>query len=301
MGRRFLACLVSIGLLAAVVLPAGAGAEPSGRRRRVGAHQAADEWPAPGRRPLPRRRTLRSLRIPARVHRGAARWGPCGPGAEATRPQPGRPGQPGRDPAAAGRLRWRPRRVLRRRPRPEHLRGDSRNGNSEAAHPDPSPDRGRLGRRSPARPSLRRPQDVLEPADARRRDYFEGAAAGPPLQLRSTPAPRPPGSSPSVHRRFRTFVVRLRCVPAAHSSSKGCKGRVELWADGRAVGAAPVVVKRGEPTTARLRLPASYRQGPDARVLLRIRSEAPVGKEWTAHRSFEVRPRVLGSRTPARP
>jgi hypothetical protein len=128
--------------------------------------------------------------------------------------------------------------------------------------------------------------------------HFGGASVDSPLRLRSTRAPLL--VSESVHRRYRAFLVRLRCLPAAHSSTGRCEGRVELSADGHRVAAVEVAGKGGEPITARLRLPASYRSGPDAEVLVRVRSQVAVGEERISSESFAVRPRVLGSRAPAR-
>jgi hypothetical protein len=131
------------------------------------------------------------------------------------------------------------------------------------------------------------------------RARFSGDSADSRLRLRSSRAPRlaPVG----VHRRYRTFLVRLRCQPPAHSSMRGCDGEVELRADGRRIGVVGVGESQAGPVTARLRLPQSYRDGPDVEVFVRVHSEIAVGEERISTGSFMVRPPVLGSRAPVRP
>jgi hypothetical protein len=124
--------------------------------------------------------------------------------------------------------------------------------------------------------------------------HFSGEGTDSALRLRSTRAALllPEG----VHRRYRTFLVRLRCLPSEHALTGHCQGRVELHADGHRIGAVTVAGRRAETLTARLRLPRGYRSGPDVQALVRVRSKAVVGKERTSSRSFAVRPRGLGAK-----
>jgi hypothetical protein len=131
------------------------------------------------------------------------------------------------------------------------------------------------------------------------RARFGGQGADARLRLRSTEAPRLVPES--VHRSYRAFVVRFSCLPPAHSSMRGCDAAVALSADGHRLGAFRVAANRAGPIAARLPLPASYRYGADAEVRVRVRSEVAVGEARTSTTSFAVRPRVLGSRAPARP
>jgi hypothetical protein len=128
--------------------------------------------------------------------------------------------------------------------------------------------------------------------------HFSGEGVDSALRLRSTMAPLL--EIESVHRRYRAFLVQLKCQPSAHSASGRCEGQVELSANGHRVGAVQVVGTRDGTMTARLRLPESYRYGPKADVRVRARSQVGVGRQRISTGSFVVRPRVLGSRAPAR-
>jgi Bacterial Ig-like domain (group 3)/Glycine rich protein len=129
--------------------------------------------------------------------------------------------------------------------------------------------------------------------------HFSGDGVDAALRLRSTMAPLL--EIESVHRRYRAFLVQLNCLPSVQASSGRCEGEVELSADGERIGAVSVAGTGGAPMTARLQLPASYRFGPKAGVRVRVRSKVAVGEERISTGSFVVRPRVLGSRTPAGP
>jgi hypothetical protein len=118
------------------------------------------------------------------------------------------------------------------------------------------------------------------------------------LRLRSTPAPLLVAEA--VHRRYRAFLVHLRCEPPVHSSTRGCDGVVDISANSQPVGAAPVSTNAAGPITARISLPRDYAEGPDVEVEVRVRSQVAVGEERISTGSFEVRLRRLGSRAPAR-